>query len=171
MAKITRKGYGQLELNQVAFRRDGHVEAQTPYEIPEGNTTYENGMILVIDKAKGVVRKGVDGDLYGIVYTSEEMYDNNKALKNFGVEVVNGEINGTDGFNVLPRLGILTPGDVFTTNTVDGSDFTKGAKAYISATGEISTTEQTAGPVLIVEEDKATMPDGQPAIRFAVIKG
>lgn len=28
MARLTEKGYGQIELNQVAFRRDGRIEAQ-----------------------------------------------------------------------------------------------------------------------------------------------
>jgi hypothetical protein len=50
MAKLNANyGYGQLELNQVAFRRDGRIEAQCRLVLPEGNSYVENGMILAIN--------------------------------------------------------------------------------------------------------------------------
>ena len=41
MATITRiacDGYGQLELNQVAFRRDGRIEAQSKLKVYNGTS-------------------------------------------------------------------------------------------------------------------------------------
>ena len=172
MATIKREGYGQLELNQVAFRRDGRVEAQMPYDTSV-NTTFENGMVVIVDKAEGVIRKGAiaEGDLYGIVYTSEELYDSRKpGLKNFGVEVKDGVAHGPEGYDVLPRIGYLAVGDRFTTNTVVGTtDFEKGTKVYVGATGEWTTTTAENGPVGIVDL-VYDMPDGQPAIKIVITK-
>ena len=171
---IERKGYGQLELNAVAFRRDGRIEAQMPYDVSVEGTKYENGMVVILDKETDVVKVGAikAGDLYGIVYTSEELYDSRKpGLKNFGVEVVDGEAKGPEGYDVLPRIGFFAIGDRFTTNTVvKTDDFTKGAKVYAGATGEWTVTENANGPIGVVADDKATMPDGQAAIKIAIIK-
>ena len=171
---IERKGYGQLELNAVAFRRDGRIEAQMPYDVSVEGTKYENGMVVILDKEADVVKVGAikEGDLYGIVYTSEELYDTRKpGLKNFGVEVVDGKAQGPEGYDVLPRIGFFAIGDRFTTNTVVKTDaFTKGAKVYAGATGEWTVTENTNGPIGVVADDKATMPDGQAAIKIAIIK-
>lgn len=173
MAKITRKGYGQLELNQVAFRRDGRVEAQLPFVGDEG-ATCENGMILAVDKAGGKLEyagETLTNKLFGIVYTSEELYDSRKpGLKNFGQVIENGKLVGTDGYEVLPRVGFLAAGDRFTTNTVENAEFNKGDFAGVGAEGFIakSASAPTEGPVLQVVEI-TTMPDGQPAIKFVVI--
>ena len=176
MATIARKGFGQLELNRVAFRRDGRVESQVPYDVSTEGQVYENGMVVIINKANStgsIAKVGAitEGDLYGIVYTSEELYDAHKAgLKNFGVVVEDGKAKGPDGYNVLPRIGFLSEGDVFTTNTVvKTEDFTKGTKVYVGATGEWTKTQQTAGPIGIVDE-VYTMPDGQPAVKIVITK-
>lgn len=172
MATIKREGYGQLELNQVAFRRDGRVEAQTPYDLSQ-DTVFENGMVVVVDKAAGVVKKGAiaEGDLYGIVYTSEENYDSRKpGLKDFAIKVKDGKVEGPEGYDVLPRIGFLSVGDRFTTNTVVSTDdFTKGKKVYVGATNEWTVTEAAAGPIGVVAE-VYDLPDGQPAIKIAITK-
>ena len=172
MATITRKGYGQLELNQVAFRRDGRVEAQMPYDVSVNGTKYENGMVVILDKKAGVVKKGAiaEGDLYGIIYTSEELYDSRKpGLKNFGVEVIDGEAKGPEGYDVLPRIGFLAVGDRFTTNTVVEAEYAKGDVVSVAATNEWTKAEATAGPEGVVAE-VYTMPDGQPAIKLVITK-
>lgn len=172
MATITRKGYGQLELNQVAFRRDGRVEAQMPYDVSTEGTKYENGMVVILDKSTNVVKKGAikEGDLYGIIYTSEELYDNRKpGLKNFGVEVIDGEAKGPEGYDVLPRIGFLAVGDRFTTNTVVTAEYAKGDVVSVAATNEWTKAEATAGPEGVVAE-VYTMPDGQPAIKIVITK-
>lgn len=173
MANITRKGYGQLELNQVAFRRDGRVEAQLPFVGDEGDTC-ENGMILAVDKAGGKLEyagESLAGKLFGIVYTSEELYDSRKpGLKNFGQKIENGKLVGPEGYDVLPRVGFLSAGDRFTTNAVEAGEWTKGNYGKVGANGFIAKSEAapTEGPVLQVAEE-TTMPDGQPAVKFVVI--
>lgn len=51
MAKLVKENeYGQVELNQVAFRRDGRIIAQ--YKLATAIPYVENGMILAVDYAK-----------------------------------------------------------------------------------------------------------------------
>ena len=173
MATIKRNGYGQLELNRVAFRRDGRVEAQVPYDVSKDGQVYENGMVVIIETTADhkVAKVGAiaDGDLYGIVYTSEELY-RTPGLKNFGVVVEGGEAKGPEGYDVYPRIGFLAAGDVFTTNTVVNSDdFTVGAKVYVAATGEWTTKSAEAGPIGVVNQ-VYTMPDGQAAVEIEITK-
>ena len=169
-------GYGQLELNQVAFRRDGRVEAQCFLDETDfADVPAENGMLLAVDRVNRAVKFAVDGSLpIALNYTTEHMYDERaNALKDFSLE------RGT----FLPRLGYLATGDLFTTNCFGyDSDFadddavknvdltTTVVYGGISAEGAIllTKTEPTDGPVLKAVE-KTTMPDGQFAIKFQVL--
>ena len=176
-------GYGQLELNNVAFRRDGRVEAQCALDATDfASTPAENGMLLSVDKVNRVA-KFADTSLdmpIGINYTTEHMYDSiYNGLKDFKLE------RGT----FLPRIGYLAVGDLFTTNCFgyDSGDFANDA-AVIAATTKtalgttavyggvgtngaivIDTTKPAAGPVLKVVEG-TTMPDGQFALKFQVLE-
>ena len=50
--RLVISGYGQVELNNVAFRRDGRIEAQcAPNATDFANITVENGMLLAVDDA------------------------------------------------------------------------------------------------------------------------
>ena len=169
-------GYGQIELNQCAFRRDGRIEAQCKIE---GADYVENGMILAIDNTKREVRYPAAGDyMFGLNYTSEHMYDE---------RLVGGlKYYKTDKDSFLPRLGYLAVGDKFTTNTVvyDGeADITTMVYGYVKAETEdkykgyirLSATDPTndaiaGAPLLRVIDAKATMPNGAPAVKFQCIK-
>lgn len=164
-------GYGQIELNQCAFRRDGRIEAQCKIE---GADFVENGMILAIDNTKREVRYPTDGDyMFGLNYTSEHMYDE---------RLVGGlKYYKTDKDSFLPRFGYLAVGDKFTTNTVvydDSADITTMVYGYVKAGDNgyirLSATEPTdaieGAPVLRVIDAKATMPNGSPAVKFQCIK-
>lgn len=165
-------GYGQIELNQCAFRRDGRIEAQCKIE---GADYVENGMILAIDNTKREVRYPAAGDyMFGLNYTSEHMYDE---------RLVGGlKYYKTDKDSFLPRLGYLAVGDKFTTNTVvyDGeADITTmvygyvkaGDNGYIRLSATDPTNDAIAGaPMLRVIDAKATMPNGAPAVKFQCIK-
>ena len=109
-ASITRldiKGYGQVELNNVAFRRDGRVEAQCK---AVGMEIVENGMLLAINSVNKTVAPATNGDLpIALVYSAEHVYDEKMGLKNF-------KLNAEEDY--LPRLGYLAVGDKFTTNCV-----------------------------------------------------
>ena len=164
-------GYGQIELNQCAFRRDGRIEAQCKIE---GADYVENGMILAIDNTKREVRYPAAGDyMFGLNYTSEHMYDE---------RLVGGlKYYKTDKDSFLPRLGYLAVGDKFTTNTVIYSDtltitnavygYVKaGDKGYIRLSATKPTDAIAEAPLLRVIDAKATMPNGAPAIKFQCIK-
>ena len=165
-------GYGQIELNQCAFRRDGRIEAQCKI----ANADYvENGMILAIDNTKHEVRYPAASDyMFGLNYTSEHMYDE---------RLVGGlKYYKTDKDSFLPRLGYLAVGDKFTTNTVvydDEADITTmvygyvkaGDNGYIRLSATDPTQDAIAGaPMLRVIDAKATMPNGAPAVKFQCIK-
>ena len=177
MAKLITKAneYGQVELNQVAFRRDGRLIAQYALDTTINNYV-ENGMILAIDYVNKTIKYPTAGQKTEIAlnYTTEHMYDERLAggLKHFKLD--------KDTF--CPRLGILSTGDRFTTNAVDynTTDFATvdalksaiagGTPVYgtASANGYIAVTKTATNAVLRAIEF-TTMPDGSPAIKFVAL--
>lgn len=182
MSRLTIDGYGQVELNNVAFRRDGRIEAQCkPNATDFSNKVLENGMLLAIDNVAREVKLPVANESLPVAlnYSAEHMYDERKGgLKDF-------YLNGTDDF--YPRLGYLAVGDKFTTNCVSYDSAVYATEsAFISALGSIATvalyggigtdgaiavasTAPTVGPVLKVVQ-KTTMPNGKLGLKFQVIK-
>ena len=176
-------GFGQVELNQVSFRRDGRVEAQCALDATDFATVpAENGMLLAVDRVNRTVKFPTAANAakmpIALNYTTEHMYDERaNALKDFKLE------RGT----FYPRLGFLSVGELFTTNCIgyDDGDFDDD-DAVVEAAGALATTPMyggisdegaiavsdsapAAGPVLKAVE-KTTMPDGQFALKFQVIK-
>ena len=178
--RFTIDGYGQLELNNVAFRRDGRVEAQCALDETDfAEVPAENGMLLAVDRVNRTVKFATDDSLpIALNYTAEHMYDERaNALKDFKLE------RGT----FLPRLGYLSVGDLFTTNCIgyDTTDFANDAavKAVkLSGTGAVTVyggisdegviaiakAAPQEGPVLKAVE-VTTMPDGTFAFKFQVL--
>ena len=172
-------GYGQLELNQVAFPRDGRVEAQCALDDTDfASVPAENGMLLAVDRVNRKIKFATSANIakmpVALNYTTEHMYDERaNALKDFKLE------RGT----FYPRLGFLSVGELFTTNCfgydaafadddavkevdlsstdVYGGVSDEGAILLVKSAPE-------AGPVLKVVE-KTTMPDGQFAFKFQVL--
>ena len=178
--RMTIDGFGQVELNNCAFRRDGRIEAQcAPDPVVFENMPVENGMILAVDEVTHTV-KMPDGTLpVALVYTAEHLYDERYAggLKYFKTEA-------KDDF--YPRLGYLSVGDKFTTNCIGYKDdeYTND-DALIAALGNIGTTpvyggESTNG-IIVLSATKPTakvvmkviefytMPDGQKGVKLQVI--
>ena len=173
-------GYGQLELNQVAFRRDGRVEAQCALDDTDfASVPAENGMLLAVDRVNRKIKFPKSAVIancpVALNYTSEHMYDERaNALKDFKLEL--GEF--------YPRLGFLSVGELFTTNcfgydsafadddAVRNVDLSStDVYGGISDEGAIllDTSAPSDGPVLKVVE-KTTMPDGQFAFKFQVLE-
>ena len=177
-------GFGQLELNQVAFRRDGRVEAQCALDDTDfASVPAENGMLLAVDRVNRKVKFPKSAVVakcpVALNYTTEHMYDERaNALKDFKLEL--GEF--------YPRLGFLSVGELFTTNCFgydDGTFTDDDAIKEVELSGEnaveifggisdegaiaLTTSAPQAGPVLKVVE-KTTMPDGQFAFKFQVLK-
>ena len=177
LKRLVIDGYGQIELNKVAFRRDGRIEAQC--KIDTAIDYVENGMLLAIDKANGKVGyPTANSGLIALNYTTEHMYDERNvfALKKFRLD------NGS----FLPRLGFLSTGDVFTTNCVsyDTSEYAPEAalKTALKAAGTTPvygepcadgsiklTATLTAGAVNLQVVKETTMPDGQYAVKFIAL--
>lgn len=184
LKRLVIDGFGQLELNQVAFRRDGRIEAQCALDAEDfADIPAENGMLLAVDRVNRTIKFATDDSMpIALNYTTEHMYDERaNALKDFKLE------RGS----FYPRLGFLSAGELFTTNCIcfDENEFadnkavekamdkikpqgtTAATPLYggISANGAIklSATAPTVGPVLLAVE-KTTMPDGQFAIKFQV---
>ena len=177
MTRFIIDGYGQIELNNVAWPRDGRVEAQSKVNATDFEDGLENGMIVSVD---GLAREIVayNADLpWAVVYSTEKSYDPTKSgLKNFKNE----------GF--LPRVGYPSVGDKWTTNcfafaadadvtdqasmigTLDDS-MAGGLFAVPDAGGAmvLSNTAAVEGPLLKVLK-RYTMPDGSPAIQVQVIR-
>ena len=184
-------GHGQVELNNVFFRREGAIEAQCALDpskfAKEGQATddvpyCENGMILAVDKANGIVTlpSGATEMLpLALVYSTEHMYDERKnSLGDFYLPV------GT----FYPRMGYLQKGEVFTTNSVAYDDATFESLDAIKEKIESGLVAGVAGAkgriTLVTEEDGEvsgislilravkyyTMPNGAPGIKFQVIK-
>lgn len=184
LTRLTIDGYGQVELNNCAFRRDGRIEAQCKPDATDFATAkVENGMLLAVDNIKRTVKFATDGSLpIALNYSSEHLYDERKqGLKDFA-------ISGSGDF--CPRLGYLSVGDKFTGNCIsydaaNDTTWTTNA-AFVSALGSyasntlyggisgdgsitVSATAPTIGPKLLVINGKATMPDGSPGVKFQVL--
>lgn len=184
MAIFTKDGYGQIELNHVAWRRDGRIEAQSKLNADDfADTKAENGMLLAVDfttrEVKLPTKTNIEAGMpVAVNYSTEHLYDERtQMLKDFAL--------GLD--DVRPRLGYLAVGDKFTTNTlsydeveytsedllVEALDKVATNPVYggVSDTGHIqlSATKPTVGPVLRVVE-YTDMPDGQPAVKLQVVE-
>lgn len=151
--------YSMVELNQVAFRRDGRIEAQLPFDGGDG-VVAENGMLLKVDYATKKITLPTSpaaGDIFALNYSSEHMHDERTpGLENFCIN--KGE---------YPRVGFLSIGDRFTTNAITGTA-TVGAKVYPQASGKWGTTAVQNTPVCKVVENDTTMPNGAPAWKLVV---
>lgn len=184
--RLAKNGYGQLELNQVAFRRDGRIEAQCALDATDfASAPAENGMILCVDNVSRTIKLPTSANiaLYPLAlnYSAEHLYDERAlGLKDFKLGI-------DDGF--YPRLGYLDIGDKFTTNTVcyDTSDFAdddalKTAYAAVSTTPlyavpyqdgywQIVDTQPQSGLYcsVVTGTGAGSMPDGQYAIKLQVI--
>ena len=186
--KLAKNGYGQLELNQVAFPRDGRIEAQCALGDDFADVHAENGMLLAVDNINRIVKFPVAGERFPIAlnYSTEHMYDErHTALRDFSIR--KDEKNGY----FYPRMGYLAVQDKFTTNCLcyDDAEFEndqalmdaykpdalKAAPLYggISEMGaiKVSKTVPAEGPVLmaVLGTGAGSMPDGQFAIKFHVV--
>ena len=175
LQRVKINGYGQLELNAVAFRRSGRIEAQC--RIADGIDYIENGMLLAVDNVNRVVKYVADSNVYPVAlhYSTEHMYDERaNALKDFRLN--------KDEF--LPRMGYQGAGDKYTTNCLayDDTEFAsetvlKEAIANVKAVplyakacanGAHCITKSAEDAVCLVLGE-TTMPDGQYAVKFQAL--
>lgn len=181
LKRFTINGYGQIELNQVAFRRDGRIEAQCKLDPTQFTKAApaENGMLLAVDSVTNTIHLYDATKNYPLAlnYTTEHMYDErHNALKDFC-------LTPADGF--YPRLGYLAVGDRFTTNCLsyddteyDDDDAVKDALKAAKTTAvygtqsvdgswKLTATKPASGVVAVAKA--STMPDGSFAAHFTVL--
>ena len=168
--KLNKVGYGQLELNQVAFRRSGRIEAQCA--IAPGIDYIENGMLLAVNNMDRTVGYATAENKFPIAlhYSTEHMYDERaNALKDFKL----------DKNSFLPRLGYLGAGDKYTTNTVEYEGYNND-DAFLAAVGKtvlyahagadgyhlVNANAEGAIALAIAATD---LPDGQKAVKFQAL--
>ena len=170
--KLEKIGYGQLELNNVAFRRNGNVEAQCA--LAENLEYIENGMLLAVNNMARTVDYAKSGNTLPVAlhYSAEHMYEGRaNGLKDFRLE--------KNSF--LPRLGYLIAGDKYITNTVkyDESKYateeaflealgTKAMYAHADTDG-YHLVNETATNAIALAVAAATLPDGQKAVKFQAL--
>ena len=191
MARMVIDGFGQVELNNVAFRRDGRIEAQCALDTAAftENVPCENGMVLRVKKAEHKITfadASAENQLYALNYTTEHMYDERRpGLKNFSLSAQ----KNAKGQDFYPRVGYLAAGDLWTTNCVDFGDYAASSNneegrmaAVVSAlaSGDVfaavgtqgavvlGSAAPSVGPVIQVIK-KTTMPDGTDAFQLQVL--
>ena len=179
-------GFGQLELNNVAFRRDGRIEAQCGLlKADFENVPCENGMVLAVDKSNKVVKFAKAGNILPLAlnYSTEHMYDERaNALKDFAT------IWKDNNEYFFPRMGYLAVGDLFTTNCFGSSELADN-DAMDEAIAKIHDKDEPIPLYAVASEEGAwdliaeapeagmfaevvkgfTMPDGTPAVQLRVL--
>lgn len=180
LTRLVIDGYGQVEINNCAFRRDGRIEAQcAPDTTAFSEIMLENGMLLAVDNVNRVVTLPTDNSLpIALNYSAEHIYDERTpGLKNFSLKGV--------GEDFYPRLGYLSVGDKWTTNCIsyDSTEFSTES-AFLSALSSYKTTALYATPgsngcpvvsssvptngISLRVVEKTTMPDGSLGVKFQV---
>ena len=162
--------YGQIEINNAAFRRDGRIEAQC--DIGEGfaNNIVENGMVVSVDKANGVIIPCGTTGIPGIVYSAEHQYDEREGgLGHFAIkkgEAYEGHNAYVPAQNVYPRVGLLAVGDIYTIS----KKFVAGKKGdTVNPNGTKWDDAQVFTSVAaVILDDAATMPDGTPGVKIQI---
>lgn len=170
---------GVLEKNAVVYPRTGNIMAM--YPLDKTVEKAENGMLLGVNYAKGVIEyPSASADAIMILDTAEKEYDRNVVGLN--------QHYITPDYGYMPRLGKLEVNDRFTTSTVayDSAVFADEAamEAAIEAGSVYGKACEVAGFKGMIELTKTaptgkvalkavkftTLPNGDAAVKFAVIK-
>ena len=171
LVKWARDGYGMLERNRVQTH---NIEAQCELDAAVFANGAEVGSIVAVDKAAGMIK--LEGPVYGLLANAERLPDPLHAgLKNYHVK------GGDMGVVIF-----LEKGNTFTTNSLCYDDSVFADKMAVRDAingGEMvyGVQDATSGNIQLVKEmgDAAvvlhavkftTMPDGQDAVKFMVIK-
>lgn len=142
--------YATVELNKVASRKTGEIEAQC--KLDASIEALENGAIMFIDAAKDVIVKDYSETCVDAMYlhfSNPRRYgDNGSGMASFRYE--RNDDYKVAGDRYLPRLYKLTTGDLFTT------DFKYEKLEF--------------GTHKIVKVKDTTMPNGKPGVLYRVVK-
>ena len=165
MAKLNKKGYGQVEPNHLAGEKSGAIYAQLP--AASSIAVVENGMFMKYDYAAGECNLNGNGEDM-LVFSEVKLYDPTHSYKDFALK----KADSVDG-KIYPRLMLTFPGDHFTTNLVDMTSPKGSRKGKFLTVVNGILTEQSADP----EEGmtwqvamETTLADGQPAVKVIRVR-
>ena len=160
MAKILKKGYGQVEPNHLSAQRTAQIYAQLP--IAETVKQLEQGQFATYNYKDNVVDFSGDGE-WMLVYSEVKTYGSRETDADF--------VNTSNG--PCPRLFKTNVGDIFTTNTIKGADSEEGVTVEVGNMLKINTTD---GYLTVAEDGEwqvvktYTLADGQSAVKIMKIK-
>ena len=174
MATIKRIGFGQVEPNHLSAQRNGQVYASLPCN--KDIKILENGQFVKYDYAKNEVNFTGKGE-WMLVMNEVKLYDAawRESYKDFALQADNYN-NGV----MAPRVFKTMPGDIYTTNCLEGAN--TAGKAIFNGTEEIEVgTELKINENGFLSVDGTsdivfqvvkvyTMPDGQPGVKVMRIK-
>ena len=159
MAKIARKGYGQVEPNHLSAQRTAQIYAQLPAK--EDIKVLENGQFVKYDYKEGVCNFTGAGE-WMLVFNEVKLYDQKwrETYKDFAMK----KEDYVDGV-MVPRVFKTNVGDIYTTNCVDAQDelsvgsvlSPKAADGILSLTGD--------GSIQFQVVKIYTLADGQAAVK------
>ena len=165
MAKLDKKGYGQVEPNHLAGQKSGAIYAMLP--AASSIDVVENGMFMKYDYAAGECNLNGNGEDM-LVFSEVKLYDPTHSNKDFALK----KADSVDG-KIYPRLMLTFPGDHFTTNLVDMTTEKGSRKGKFLTVVNGILTEQSADP----EEGmtwqvamETTLADGQPAVKVIRVR-
>ena len=165
MAKLDKKGYGQVEPNHLAGQKSGAIYAMLP--AASSIDVVENGMFMKYDYAEGVCNLDGDGEDM-LVFSEVKLYDPTHSYKDFALK----KADSVDG-KIYPRLMLTFPGDHFTTNLVDMTTEKGSRKGKFLKVVNGILTEQGADPGTGMTWQVAmetTLADGQPAVKVIRVR-
>lgn len=165
MAKLNKKGFGQVEPNHLAGQKSGAIYAMLP--AASSINVVENGMFMKYDYAAGVCNVDGNGEDM-LVFSEVKLYDPTHSYKDFALK----KADSADG-KIYPRLMLTFPGDHFTTNLVDMTSQKGSRKGKFLTVENGILTEQTADPgtgMLWQVAMETTLADGQAAVKVIRVR-
>lgn len=165
MAKLNKKGFGQVEPNHLAGQKSGAIYAMLPAE--SSINVVENGMFMKYDYAAGVCNLDGNGEDM-LVFSEVKLYDPTHSYKDFALK----KADSADG-KIYPRLMLTFPGDHFTTNLVDMTTAKGSRKGKFLTVVSGILTEQTADPgtgMVWQVAMETTLADGQEAVKVIRVR-
>ena len=165
MAKLNKKGYGQVEPNHLAGQKSGAIYAMLP--AASSISVVENGMFMKYDYAAGECNLNGNGEDM-LVFSEVKLYDPTHSNKDFALK----KADSVDG-KIYPRLMLTFPGDHFTTNLVDMTSPKGSRKGKFLTVVNGILTEQASKPetgMVWQVAMETTLPDGQPAVKVIRVR-
>ena len=165
MAKLDKKGYGQVEPNHLAGQKSGAIYAQLP--AASSISVVENGMFMKYDYAAGKCSLDGEGEDM-LVFSEVKLYDPTHSYKDFALK----KADSVDG-KIYPRLMLTFPGDHFTTNLVDMTSQKGSRKGKFLTVENGILTEQGSDPgtgMVWQVAMETTLADGQPAVKVIRVR-